>query len=58
MKLDFMLDQYKDYEWIDLDELHNFVSLFRSLPRTKQVQYAWMIDEAAELWDVAEQPDY
>ena len=56
MKLDYLLDQYKDYSYIDIEELHSFVSLFRLLPYSKQKRYAWMIDECAELWDAAEQP--
>ncbi len=56
MKLDYMLDQYNDYGWIDIEELHDFIALFRHLPQRKQRQYAWMLDEAADLWDAAEQP--
>lgn len=56
MKLDYLLDQYKDYGIIDIEELHDFVRLFRQLPRHKHRQYAWMLDEAAELWDAHEQP--
>ena len=58
MKLDHQLDKFKDYGFIDLEELHNFVILFRQLPRYKHRQYAWMLDEAAELWDAHEQPEY
>jgi len=58
MKLDFLLDQYRDYGFIDLDELQHFVQLFRQLPLHKQRQYAEMLDEVAELWDAAEQPEY
>lgn len=56
MKLDYMLDQYKDYAYIDIEELHEFVAMFRHLPQRKQRQYSWMLDECAELWDAAEQP--
>lgn len=56
MKLDYLLDQYKDYGIIDIEELHDFVRLFRQLPQHKHRQYAWMLDEAAELWDAHEQP--
>ena len=58
MKLDYMLDQYKDYGWIDIQELHDFISLFRHLPQRKQEQYAFMLDAAADLWDAGEQPKY
>jgi hypothetical protein len=56
MRLDFMLDRYKDYGWIDLNELHEFVVEFRHLPQRKQEKYAFLLDECAELWDAAEQP--
>lgn len=56
MKLDYMLDQYKDYGWIDIEELHQFIIIFRTLPQRKQKQYSWMLDEAADMWDNAEQP--
>ena len=58
MKLDYLLDQYYEYETIELEELYTFISLFRLLPSRKQKQYAWMIDEAADLWDAHEQPEY
>jgi hypothetical protein len=58
MKLDYMLDKYRDYETIDLEEMHTFVQLFNLLPRRKQMQYGWMLDEAANLWDSEEQPEY
>lgn len=57
MKLDYMLDQYQDYGWIDLDELHVFIKEFRLLSPRKQRQYAWMVDMCADLWDAAEQPE-
>ena len=56
MKLDYMLDQYYDYGFIDLEELHTFISIFRNLPPRKQRQYSWMLDDAADLWDAVEQP--
>lgn len=56
MKLDYMMDQYSDYGWIDINELHDFISLFRHLPQRKQRQYGWMLDEVADMWDSAEQP--
>ena len=56
MKLDHQLDKFRDYGFIDLEELHDYVVLFRQLPRHKHKDYAWMLDEAAELWDAAEQP--
>lgn len=56
MKLDYLLDQYYDYGFIDLEELHTFISIFRMLPQRKQRQYSWMLDDAADLWDIAEQP--
>lgn len=58
MKLDYLLDQYYEYETIELEELYTFISLFRHLPQRKQKQYAWMIDAAADLWDAHEQPEY
>lgn len=57
-KLDYMLDQYTDYGFIDIAELHSFVALYRLLPQRKQRRYAFMLDLAAELWDAAEQPEY
>ncbi len=56
MRLDFMLDRYKDYGWIDLAELHEFVVEFRQLTPAKQKKYAFLLDECAELFDEAEQP--
>ena len=56
MKLDYMLDKYQDYGWITIEELHGFIALFRHLPQRKQRQYAWMLDVAADMWDMAEQP--
>lgn len=56
MKLDHQLDKFRDYGYIDLEELHDYIALFRQLPNSKQRKYAWMLDDAAELWDMAEQP--
>lgn len=56
MRLDYMLDRYKDYGFIDLNELYEFVVEFRKLPQAKQEKYAFLLDECAELWDAAEQP--
>lgn len=56
MRLDYMLDRYKDYGFIDLHDLHAFVVEFRNLPQTKQRKYAFLLDECADLWDAAEQP--
>ena len=56
MRVDFMLDRYKDYGFIDLSELHEFVIEFRKLPKEKQEKYAFLLDECAELFDKAEQP--
>ena len=58
MKLDYMLDQYRDYETIDLEEMYMFVSCFNMLSQRKQREYGWMLDEAANLWDQHEQPEY
>lgn len=58
MKLDYLLDQYYEYETIELEELYTFISMFRYLPQRKQRQYAWMVDEVADLWDAHEQPEY
>lgn len=58
MKLDYLLDQYTDYSIIDIEDLHYFVKLLRTLPPRKQKQYSWMLDEVVELWDAAEQPEY
>ena len=58
MKLDYMLDRYMDFGFVDVEELHDFVRMFRHLPQHKQRQYAWMLDEVVELWDAAEQPEY
>jgi len=58
MKLDHQLDKFRDYGYIDLEELHAYIALFRQLPNAKQRKYAWMLDDAAELWDMAEQPEY
>ena len=56
MRLDYMLDRYKDYGFIDLNDLHEFVIEFRHLPQAKQEKYAFLLDECAELFDEAEQP--
>jgi hypothetical protein len=51
-----MLDRYKDYGFIDLSELHEFIIEFRKLPKEKQKKYAFLLDECAELFDESEQP--
>ena len=56
MKLDHLLDKYMDYETITLDELYDYITLFRLLPKHKQELYAHLIDIAADLWDATEQP--
>ena len=56
MRCDFMLDRYKDWGFIDLSELHEFVIEFRKLPKEKQEKYAFLLDECAELFDESEQP--
>ena len=56
MRLDFMLDRYKDYGFIDLSELHEFIIEFRKLPKEKQEKYAFLLDECAALFDESEQP--
>ena len=56
MRCDFMLDRYKDWGFIDLSELHEFVIEFRKLPKEKQQKYAFLLDECAELFDDSEQP--
>ena len=56
MRLDYMLDRYQDYGFIDLNDMHTFVVEFRNLPKTKQDKYAFLLDECAELFDDAEQP--
>lgn len=57
MRLDYMLDRYKDYGFIDLNDLHSFVVEFRNLPPAKQQKYGFLLDECAELFDEAEQPE-
>ena len=56
MRLDYMLDRYKDYSFIDINDMHTFVVEFRNLPKEKQEKYAFLLDECAELFDEAEQP--
>ena len=56
MRIDFMLDRYKDWGFIDFTELHQFVVEFRKLPKEKQEKYAFLLDECAELFDESEQP--
>tara|TARA_R100001510_G_C7515920_1_gene113534 strand:+ start:196 stop:414 length:219 start_codon:yes stop_codon:yes gene_type:complete len=56
MRLDYMLDRYKDYGFIDIHDMHSFVVEFRNLPQRKQEKYAFLLDECAELFDEAEQP--
>ena len=56
MRGDFMLDRYKDWGFIDLSELHQFVIEFRKLPKEKQTKYAFLLDECADLFDESEQP--
>ncbi len=56
MRCDFMLDRYKDWGFIDLSELHQFVIEFRKLPKEKQTKYAFLLDECADLFDESEQP--
>lgn len=51
MKLDMMLAQHREIGIVDLDELHQFIAQFRHLDRKRQKQYAFMVDEVAELWD-------
>ena len=56
MRCYFMLDRYKDWGFIDLSELHEFVIEFRKLPKEKQTKYAFLLDECADLFDESEQP--
>ena len=56
MRVDFMLDRYKDWGFIDLSELHQFVIEFRKLTKEKQQKYAFLLDECADLFDESEQP--
>ena len=56
MRCDFLLDRYKDWGFIDLSELHEFVIEFRKLPKEKQEKYAFLLDECADLFDESEQP--
>jgi len=57
MRLDHMLDRYADEGWIDIEDLHRFVVEFRQLPKEKQSKYAHLLDECADMWDAAEQPE-
>lgn len=56
MKLDYMLDQFKDYGYVTTEEFRDFLVVLRNLPPEKQRQYGWMMDEVAELWADDEQP--
>lgn len=56
MKLDCMLQRIDAIGWCDLDEMHEFVLLFRTLPQKHQERYGMLLDIAADYWDEAEQP--
>lgn len=57
MKLDLMMQQYREIGIVDIEELHDFISQFRNLDQKRQKQYAWMIDEVSELWDAFDEVD-
>jgi hypothetical protein len=58
MRLDFMMQKHQSIGLVDLEELHSFIAEFRLLDRKRQKQYAWMIDEVANLWDAFDEVDY
>ena len=55
-KLDCMLQRTEAIGWCDIEELHEFVKVFRTLPQKHQRRYAFLLDIAADYWDEAEQP--
>lgn len=55
-KLDCMLQRIEAIGWCDLEELHDFVKIFRTLPIGHQHRYGFLLDEASEYWDEVEQP--
>jgi len=57
MKLDMMLQQAKAIGVIDINDLHEFVVVFRTLDRSRQKRYAHLMDEMAELWDSFDEVD-
>ena len=54
-KLDCMLQRIESIGWCDIEELHTFVKTFRTLPPKHQERYAFLLDEASDYWDEAEQ---
>ena len=56
MKLDCMLQRIEAVGWCDIQELHEFVLLFKTMPLNHQMRYAHLLDEAAEYWDEGVQP--
>ena len=56
MKLDCMLQKIEAIGWCDLEELHDFVTTFRTLPPKHQERYGFLLDVAAEYWDEGVQP--
>jgi len=56
MKLDFQLTLHKDIGAVDIEDMHNYIKLFRQLPAYMQDRHARMIDEMCDMWDSYEQP--
>lgn len=56
MKLDCMLQRIEAIGWCDIEELHHFVQIFRTLSHKHQQRYSFLLDEAAEYWDEGVQP--
>jgi|TARA_B100000282_G_scaffold142696_1_gene102597 hypothetical protein len=56
MKLDCYLQSHINVGWCDIVDLHEFIILFRTLPKEHQKRYGFMVDLVADLFDEAEQP--
>ncbi len=58
MKLDCMLQQMENTGYCDIEELHDFVTLFKTLGKKHQGRYFHLLDIASDLFDEVEQPCY
>lgn len=56
MKLDYQLTLHKDIGTVDIEDMYDYIKLFRQLPGYMQDRHAGMVDEMCDMWDSYEQP--
>lgn len=56
MKLDCLIQRTEELGSCNLDEMHRFVQLYRTLPPKHQQRYGILLDIMAEYYDEEEQP--